>query len=219
MERSLDAPDSVPDDDTGSAVTPTDLPNPDSNNQEVFKPSSDSSSHKQKPRAPPASKPLPKEECKEPTVSEIVSGNSTTGPGGKKVGQLVTTDHKLRRSNKPHTFRCQQCAFRSDTQGKMNEHFRNSHLPVKCPECDDTFTTLNTLSRHCYTHGELTKVCRDCDKKFAFAHELKIHRFSHRRHPAFKCAYPDCDKAFFREGELTKCEQGRSAYWTVMNVS
>ena len=102
------------------------------------------------------------------------------------------------------TFRCQQCAFRSDMQGKMNDHFRSSHPPVKCPECDDTFTTPNTLARHRYTHGELTKVCRDCDKKFAFAHELKIHRFSHRRHPAFKCAYPDCDKAFFREGELTK---------------
>ena len=62
----------------------------------------------------------------------------------------------------------------------------------------------NTLARHRYTHGELTKVCRDCDKKFAFAHELKIHRFGHKWHPAFKCAYPDCDKAFFREGELTK---------------
>ena len=90
-------------------------------------------------------------------------------PPHRRAGQLVTTDHKLKCSNKPRTFRCQQCAFRSDTQGKMNNHFRSSHPPVKCPECDDTFSTPNTLARHRYTHGELTKACRDCDKKFAFA--------------------------------------------------
>ena len=191
-----------PEVETGS--TPSQTSELAGDNQDVPKPSSDSSSQKPKPRQRSASKPPPKGDRNESTTSDTVSTDSRPVPGDKKVGQLITTDHKLKRSNKPRTFRCQQCAFRSDTQGKMNDHFRNSHPPVKCPECDDTFTTPNTLARHRYTHGELTKVCRDCDKKFAFAHELKIHRFSHRRHPAFKCAYPDCDKAFFREGELTK---------------
>ena len=173
-------------------------------NQDVPKPSSKSALQKPKPRPWPASKPPPKGSCNESTTTDTVAKDSRPVPGGKKAGQLVTTDHKLKCSNKLRTFKCQQCAFRSDTQGKMNNHFRSSHPPVKCPECDDTFTTLNALARHRYTHGELTKACRDCDKKFAFAHELKIHRFGHRWHPAFKCAYPNCDKAFFREGELTK---------------
>ena len=165
-------------------------------------PSSKSTSQKPKPQ--PASKPPPKENHNESNTTDTLLKDSRLVSGGKKVGQLITTDHKLKCSNKPRTFRCQQCAFRSNTQGKMNDHFRSSHPSVKSPECDGTFSTPNTLARHRYTHGELTKACRDCDKKFAFAHELKIHRFSHQQHPVFKCVYPDCDKAFFREGELTK---------------
>ena len=189
--------------DTNNNESPQ-LPEAVTDNKDVSKSTSKSSSQKPKPRPRPASKPPPKGSRDESTTTDMVSSDSKSVSGTKSTGQLVTTDHKLKRSNKPHTFRCQQCAFKCNTQGKMNKHFRSSHLPVKCPECDDTFTTPNTLARHCYTHGELTKVCRDCDKKFTFAQELKIHRFSHRRHPAFKCAYPDCDKAFFREGELTK---------------
>ena len=190
--------------DTNNNEIPLYMPEVDTDNKDVSKLTPKSSTQRPKLRPRPASKPPPKVDCKESTMMDSVSKESGPVSGTKNAGQLVTTDHKLKQSNKPRTFRCQQCVFKCDTQGKMNEHFRSSHLPVKCPECDDTFTTPNTLARHRYTHGELTKVCRDCDKKFAFAHELKIHRFSHSQHPAFKCAYPDCNKAFFREGELTK---------------
>ena len=193
-----------PDGDTNNNETPPYMPEVVSDNKDVSKSTSKLSTQKPKPRPRPASKPPPKGSHKESPTTDMVSNESRPVSSTKNAGQLVTTDHKLKQSNKPHTFRCQQCASKCNTQGKMNEHFRSSHLPVKCPECDDTFTTPNTLARHCYTHGELTKVCRDCDKKFAFAHELKIHQFSHRQHPAFKCTYLNCDKAFFREGELTK---------------
>ena len=190
--------------DTNNNEIPPLMPESDTNNKDESKLTSKSPTPKPKLRPRPASKPPPKSDRKESATMDSVPNESGPVSGAKKSVQLVTTDHKLKQSNKPRTFRCQQCAFKCDTQGKMNEHFRSTHLPVKCPECDDTFTTPNTLARHRYTHGELTKVCRDCDKKFAFVHELKIHQFSHRRHPAFKCAYLGCNKAFFREGELTK---------------
>ena len=159
---------------------------------------------KPKPRSKPKPKPKPRPVSKPPP--KLTSENnddsrpSSSTSKSKPPGELTKTDHKLKRSNKPRTFQCPQCPTKCDSQAAMNNHYCTTHPPVKCPECNDTFSTPNTLARHQYTHGKLNKVCRDCDKKFAFAHKLKIHWYGHRRYPYFKCVYPGYDKAFYRVG-------------------
>ena len=86
---------------------------------------------------------------------------------------------------------------------KINNHHRETHLPVQCDICQKECSTPHSLEWHIYSHNVKPFVCKTCNQGFHFASELASHRIKHREIKTFICAHPKCSKSFMWNSELT----------------
>ena len=78
--------------------------------------------------------------------------------------------------------------------------------PYECnyPECDKTFTTRFSLSRHIHTHASAKQfICVICYKKFSLGQYLKEHTYIHTGQKPFKCPQEGCTRTFRQAGKLS----------------
>ena len=86
---------------------------------------------------------------------------------------------------------------------KINEHHRESHLPIQCDICQKECNTPHSLERHRYSHNMKPYVCDTCNQGFHFASELAGYWIKHSKIKTFICAHAKCGKSFMRNSELT----------------
>ena len=100
-------------------------------------------------------------------------------------------------------YKCPACPRKWNTRGEMCEHYRNSHPPLPCTDCNMTFTSPLSLARHSYKHKERPYECETCGEKFAFNSELTQHSPVHKEWGGFFCMANKCGKSFIRKGDLS----------------
>ena len=99
-------------------------------------------------------------------------------------------------------YKCPTCPKTWNTRGEMCEHYRNSHPPLPCMDCNMTFTSPLSLARHSYKHRERPYECEVCGEKFAFNSKLTQHSPVHKERGGLFCMANNCSKEFIRQGDL-----------------
>ena len=78
---------------------------------------------------------------------------------------------------------------------KIHTQIHTGEKPHTCPECDQTFSTLQNFESHSYIHGgQKPFKCEQCDKEFALKGNLKRHIRMHTAKKSYNCH--QCSKAF-----------------------
>ena len=132
-----------------------------------------------------------------------------TKPKKASKSEFITVTHGIRKIKKKRKFQCKICHVITTLQASANKHYRESHPPINCTACDESFNNPNSLHRHMYTHSKNVRYpCRTCGKSFPFESDLNYHRLKHRRNPGFMCNHDSngvvCGKWFFAKSDLTK---------------
>ncbi|VDO09477.1 unnamed protein product, partial [Rodentolepis nana] len=76
-------------------------------------------------------------------------------------------------------FACEHCDHRCITKQELEDHVRFKHSDkrdFKCPDCEATFKTPGTLSRHQKTHTNVSYLCNQCSASFNRMSNLKRHK-------------------------------------------
>ena len=123
----------------------------------------------------------------------------------KTVKRCVFVMHRVGiiKHKRKRTCKCPICLKRYPSQGELNQHYRQVHDKIKCPDCPMVFTTPLSLQRHQYAHSLPRFHCR-CGKGFYFLAELKVHKLKHRRTCTAICSYPGCTKSYFSQADWAK---------------
>ncbi|XP_029464995.1 zinc finger protein 300-like isoform X2 [Rhinatrema bivittatum] len=89
-------------------------------------------------------------------------------------------------------------------QIKIHKKFHKEQNPLKCSECDKSFSRKSDLKKHERIHtGEKPFKCSECDECFCQKGNLRLHKMTHIRPPGekpFKCS--ECDKCFCQKDSL-----------------
>ena len=101
------------------------------------------------------------------------------------------------------TIKCRLCTKTFSTTRDLNNHHREEHGIVDCPQCEKKFTNQSSLDKHLYSHRELKYVCDLCGKRFPFESRLVQHSIVHinKRH---QCPVKRCTKEFKGIGDLNQ---------------
>ena len=110
--------------------------------------------------------------------------NTHTDEGEKSPkGQLRTKTYGII-SWKPtskRTYTCIDCGAKRKSKQGINQHYREEHSSIKCPDCDKVFPTPDSLQWHRYAHAARDKfVCDKCGKDYPFESDLNRHKIKHR---------------------------------------
>lgn len=84
-------------------------------------------------------------------------------------------------------------------------HIHTGHKPCKCDICGQLFAVPAMLKQHMRVHsGEKPYKCEECGKSFATKSSLTIHTRLHLGIKPLKCPWPNCDRYFRENSNLTK---------------
>ena len=120
-------------------------------------------------------------------------------------------------------FKCKFCVAVRHSQKDLNNHHKQSHGKLNCPECDEVYDTPSGLHRHSYRHKELKFKCPKCSDKFPFQSQLDDHLIKHIDERAHSCN--SCTKRFKNASSLRKhalvhdgrkhhCNHKKCDYWS-----
>ena len=127
-------------------------------------------------------------------------------------------------SSKPRRrFKCKFCEVVKHSQKDLNNHHKETHGKLNCPNCDEVYDTPSGLHRHSYRHKELKFKCSKCGDKFPFQSQLDDHLIKHIDKRAHSCG--SCTKKFKNASSLRKhalvhdgqkhfCDQKKCDYWS-----
>ena len=127
-------------------------------------------------------------------------------PRERIIGEVSVIPQPEFRFQKRYRFHCvvKGCKFVAKSVKEWNMHHRtkHGHKKYKCNVCAKICTTITSMKRHTYTHGDKNHVCPDCDTKFAFASELKAHKKVHQNYGSYMCTYAGCRKSYKKQTDL-----------------
>ena len=65
-------------------------------------------------------------------------------------GQLKTCTFEIpkRKLGGKRSYICIGCGIRKGSKHEINQHYRETHSSIKCPDCGKVFQTPDTLQRH-----------------------------------------------------------------------
>ena len=140
------------------------------------------------------------------TPKVTIEGDNTATKPAQTVPvnkRFVTVEYKLKRKRRrTRKFRCVKCDRSFESQRKVNNHFKDTHPPVKCDFCDRSFACPASMLKHRYSHYKTMIECDTCGKGFQFQSQLTEHRRIHQVIGDWVCFKPGCGKRFKRESEL-----------------
>ena len=100
----------------------------------------------------------------------------------------------------PHYYRCSACKVKFLKVARLNQHYKDNHLPVICDICKKEFSTPWTLECHLYIHKDLKFKCSQCGLRFPFASSWDSHQMSHTTDKTQVCK--TCSKSYMNKGDL-----------------
>ena len=120
-------------------------------------------------------------------------------------------------------FKCKYCDVVKHSQKDLNNHHKQTHGKLNCPECDEVYDTPSGLHRHSFRHKELKFKCSKCGDKFPFQSQLDDHLIKHIDERAHSCN--SCTKKFKNASSLRKhalvhdgqkhyCNHKKCDYWS-----
>ena len=190
-----------------------DTPSDDTNNR-ASKPASDKPwIKKQHPSRKPRKVTKPRPMVKKPREKYFLRSNrkrpkaepSSSGKTSKHF--FKTENHGVPVRTTDRWFKCTACPVKLGTRREINDHYRSTHPPLRCPICRELFFTPATLQRHSYYHiHPLQFPCghANCDKVFPFTSDRDRHSMVHRTVKTHQCMSKGCGKWFLTKGELVK---------------
>ena len=143
---------------------------------------------------------VPKKKNK-PRSSEI--SNALDALHNKTLAQLQPVGKAPSSTKRERVIKCRLCTKTFSSTRDLNNHHREEHGIVDCPQCDKKFTNQCSLDKHLYSHRELKYICELCGKKFPFESRLVQHSSVHinKRH---QCPVKHCTKEFKGIGDLNR---------------
>ena len=140
------------------------------------------------------------------TPKAAIKGDNTATKPAQTVPvnkRFVTVEYKLKRKRRrTRKFRCGKCDRSFESQREVNNHFKDTHPPVKCDFCDRSFACPASMLKHRYSHYETMIECDTYGKGFQFQSQLTEHQRIHQVIGDWVCFKPGCGKRFKRESEL-----------------
>ena len=106
-------------------------------------------------------------------------------------------------------FRIRGCAlayvtFHTVRSATAHHRLYHQKITYRCPECDKTIPTPNSLWLHLYCHKRKQFKCTTCDETFVYKSKLKQHRRRHRSQKLYECFHGSCNKKYKHPQDLTR---------------
>ena len=149
---------------------------------------------------------IPAEDEVEESIDANQNNTDDKPPPTPKKGSVEIKEYGVKRkvSDGKLKFKCPKCGKRTKTRKQQNQHYKDSHDPTMCSNCDKVFNNPASLSVHMYDHMEHRFKCDNCEQGFHFAGQLTQHKAVHRKEGkgTFQCMTSNCGKWFIRKGDL-----------------
>ena len=149
---------------------------------------------------------IPAEDEVEESIDANQNNTDDKPPPTPKKGSVEIKEYGVKRkvSDGKLKFKCPKCGKRTKTRKQQNQHYKDSHDPIMCSNCDKVFNNPASLSVHMYDHMEHRFKCDNCEQGFHFAGQLTQHKAVHRKEGkgTFQCMTSNCGKWFIRKGDL-----------------
>ena len=129
--------------------------------------------------------------------------------------QLMTQKFGIikRKTTSKRTYTCIDCGAKCKSKQEINQHYREEHSSIKCPNSDRIFPTLDSLQRHSYMHAARDKfVCDKCGIDYPFESDLNRHKIKHRNKEikTHVCMAASCERSFMRNADLVSHAQNHT---------
>ena len=149
---------------------------------------------------------IPAEDEVEESIDANQNNTDDKPPPTPKKGSVEIKEYGVKRkvSDGKLKFKCPKCGKHTKTRKQQNQHYKDSHDPIMCSNCDKVFNNPASLSVHMYYHMEHRFKCDNCEQGFHFAGQLTQHKAVHRKEGkgTFQCMTSNCGKWFIRKGDL-----------------
>ena len=143
-------------------------------------------------------------------VPDASAGNNTAKSNSIGEQQAIQRRKRRRTTSSNRTskykrkFTCIQCKVVKYSLQELNHHFRSTHQPLTCQDCNKSFATPSGLHKHSYVHQATPFKCDKCEKSYPFQSQLSSHLLTHTNVLEYHCNHDGCGKDFKRKNEYEK---------------
>ena len=128
-------------------------------------------------------------------------------------GTLVMKTVGIVKHKKKRKAHCIICGASCNNVKELNQHNKDTHDIVFCPDCNKAFSTHISLDKHMYIHKDMDYVCDQCGQRFPFDSRLKQHKITHRKVATHYCMVKNCDRSFKNTGDLNHHVKQHKGIW------
>ena len=143
-------------------------------------------------------------------VPDTSAGNNTAKSNSIGEQKAIQRKKRSRTTSSNRTskykrkFKCIQCKVVKYSLQELNHHFRSTHKPLNCQDCNKSFATPSSLHKHRYVHQATPFKCDKCEKRYPFQSQLSSHLLIHTNVLEYHCNHDGCGKDFKRKNEYEK---------------
>ena len=129
------------------------------------------------------------------------------------IGTLVMRTIGIVKCKKKRKARCKICGTSCNNVKELNQHQKDTHDIVFCPDCNEAFSTRTSLDKHMYMHKDMDFVCDQCGQSFSFESRLKQHKITHHKVATHHCMVKNCNRSFKNIGDLNCHVNKHTGIW------
>ena len=129
------------------------------------------------------------------------------------IGTLVMKTVGIVKCKKKRKAHCKICGNSCSNVKELNQHHKDTHDIVFCPDCHKAFSTCTSLDKHMYVHKNMDYVCDQCGQSFPFKSRLKQHKITHHKVATHHCMVKNCNRSFKNTGDLNRHVNQHTGIW------
>ena len=126
---------------------------------------------------------------------------------------LVKKTVGIVRRKKKRKAHCKICGNSCNNVKELNQHHKDTHDIVFCPDCNKAFSTQTSLDKHMYVHKDMDYMCDKCGQSFLFKSRLKQHKITHQTVAMHSCMVKNCGRSFKNTGDLNRHVNQHTGIW------